>query len=93
MNSKIPATGMVINLTDNSTALHNVQVDVQDFIKSLHSSDKTTAVDYSIVNHPWIKRAQEKMSKSSPLLNEGMAVSSRVSYVSKGGLLIDLGEE
>jgi hypothetical protein len=93
MNLKFPATGTVINLTGDSTALHNVQVDVQDFINLLHSSDKKTAVDYSIVNHPWIKRAQEEVSESSPLLNEGMAISSRVSYVGKGGLLIDLGEK
>jgi len=90
--SKIRSSQAVINLTGDEAALHGVQGSIQEFLESLSHDDGGSRPDYSVVDHPWIAAAQEEMSEKSPLIDEGIVISSQVSYVGEGGVLYDSGE-
>ncbi len=91
--SKISSSQTIINLTGDEAVLNSVQGDIEEFVSSLSHSDGQGRPDYTAVNHPWIEAAEKGMLEASPLTDEGIVISSQVSYVGKGGILYSLGEE
>ena len=92
-NLKLDASSTVINLTGDESSLVNARPVINSFITSLNTTQNVSPIDYKIENHPWIEDAQKKMSETSPLRDEGVVISSQVSYVGKAGLLYNLGEK
>ena len=90
---KLDTSSTVVNLTGDQSSLVKARYAIKDFITSLDNADDVSSFDYGIENHPWIEVAQKEMPETSPLRDEGIVISSQVSYVGKGGLIYDLGEK
>ncbi len=89
--SELPSSGTVINLTGDRSALDAAEGDVKNFVLSLKTYKNS--IDYTSMTHPWIALAtKERIEKSSPFQDEGILVSSQVSYVGKGGRIYQSGE-
>ena len=93
MHSTIKATDTIINVTGDKTALSSAQSSIENFILSLDTEYESQKFDYTRDTHPWISKAKKQMHDKSPLRDEGIVISSRVSYVGKGGSLYSVGEE
>lgn len=91
--SKIRSSDTVINLTGDTAVLDSVRNDIREFVTSISLSDGRSRSDYTFVDHPWMEAAQKSMLETSPLIDEGIVISSQVSYVGKGGVLYELGEK
>ena len=92
--SALNAAGVIINLTGDNTALAAVEGPVRSFVSSLHeSSEQSNLPDFFLIDHPWIEKAIEEMTNTVPIQNEGIPISSQVSYVGAGGMLFQAGEK
>lgn len=91
--SHMSSTETVINLTGDADTLESIQSSVRGFIGSLNrDSNRPPLLNFYEIDHPWISKAAQSMAKHSPIRNEGISISSQVSYVGKGGRLFDEGE-
>lgn len=90
--SDLDASRTVINLTGDRSALDAVNDEMKKFILSLKPSKNS--INYTSITHPWVALAtNDKIIKTSPWQDEGILVSSQVSYVGKGGRLYNVGEK
>ena len=48
--------------------------------------------DFRSVDHPWVASARDDMLQSNPVRDEGIVVSTQVSYVGEGGRLFGEGD-
>mmetsp|Transcript_5117 Transcript_5117/g.9713 ORF Transcript_5117/g.9713 Transcript_5117/m.9713 type:complete len:1115 (-) Transcript_5117:1699-5043(-) len=92
--SHMASAETIINLTGDFDTLESIENNIQTFIVSLDlGSNRPPLPDFSKSDHPWIVKAGQNMAKYSPVQNEGIPVSSRVSYIGKGGRIFDEGEK
>ena len=80
----------VINLTGDLSTLQYVNESIEDFVKSLDNENMRLFFD---VDHPWMAFAVDQMSTNHVIVNEGISISSQVSYVGEGGMLFNKGEK
>lgn len=102
--SSINLANVIVNLTGDSDVLGHGQSEIKDFLTSFSRSN-ISGGDYNERDnnypnlsripaiHPWIEAAQEEMSVMVPVRDEGIVVSSQVSYVGKIGKVYNMGEE
>ena len=94
--SDFSAAEVIVNLTGDNTALAAVEGPVRTFVSSLHeksSSEQSNLPDFFHTDHPWIGKAMEEMATTVPIQDEGIQISSQVSYVGAGGMLFEEGEK
>uniref|UniRef100_A0A7S1ZPQ7 Peptidase M16C associated domain-containing protein n=1 Tax=Trieres chinensis TaxID=1514140 RepID=A0A7S1ZPQ7_TRICV len=97
--------GMILNLTGDKKVLSLISSDVREFLTkgvplipeldsgSLETSASASLQDFATTSHPWVMPAMDVMSKDAPVRDEMIVTPTKVSYVGKGGLLYDLGEQ
>jgi Predicted Zn-dependent peptidases, insulinase-like len=91
--SHMSSAETILNLTGDSDTLEGIQTFVETFITSLNNgSNRPPLPNFFKSDHPWIIKASQVMGKYAPVRNEGISISSRVSYVGKGGRIFDEGE-
>jgi len=94
INSTLRPSRTIINLTGDRETLVSVFLEVEDFIRSLNQDgDVVNLPDFSRVDHPWMAPAKHQMVNLAPIQDEGIAISSQVSYVGKGGIMYEEGEK
>ncbi len=92
--SKLYAGETVINLTGDESAIGAVDINIHEFVSSMADSSARPALpDFYNADHPWMESAISEMQTLSPLQDEGIPISSQVSYVGKSGLLYHTGEK
>eukprot|EP00554_Chaetoceros_debilis_P005329 CAMPEP_0194074582 /NCGR_PEP_ID=MMETSP0149-20130528/1668_1 /TAXON_ID=122233 /ORGANISM="Chaetoceros debilis, Strain MM31A-1" /LENGTH=1160 /DNA_ID=CAMNT_0038754799 /DNA_START=82 /DNA_END=3564 /DNA_ORIENTATION=- len=92
--SDFKAAEVIINLTGDNAALAAVDTSVRRFVSSLReSSEQSNLPDFFLTDHPWIENATEEMAKIVPIKDEGILISSQVSYVGVGGIIFQPGEK
>jgi Zn-dependent M16 (insulinase) family peptidase len=91
--SEMRSTDTIINLTGDTETLERIDGNVEDFVKTLkNDSNIPNLHNFHEVDHPWMEQGAKERSDMA-LDNEGIPISSRVSYVGEGGLLFDEGEK
>ena len=92
--SQMYAAETVINLTGDLSSLEGIDGEIKQFVTSLKNGyDRPDLQNFHKTDHPWVQKALEEMPQLAPLRNEGIPISSQVSYVGKGGILFDYGEK
>ena len=89
--------GMILDLTGDASVFARIGNSVENFLSKLPGDSPAENTSKRLPNfyaevHPWARQAQEEMSSSAPLADEGFVVPTQVSYVGKGGRLYDIGE-
>ena len=88
---------MLLNLTGDRSVLDAIMEKAEDFLVNSLPVDLGNPApptpDFRSVAHPWIGAAKDEMTKSNPIRDEGIVVSTQVAYVAEGGRLYDVGEE
>ena len=95
----------IINLTADNETLTKIDKVVEKFVTSLRKepTGTETALTRTLINvsnvekfhevdHPWMKEAAKERSQIATIENEWIPISSRVSYVGRGGRLFDESE-
>ena len=88
------SNGMILNLTSDGKGLKSVEANVNEFLSSqlqVATKDALPVPDYREVDHPWASKALTQMGMN--INDEAVVVSTQVSYVGKGGLLWENGDE
>lgn len=81
---------LIINLTGDPNSLAVIDSDIGNFVKSFPSlSEKSSSRPRE---HPWLEAALQIKNTQSPVQNEGIPISSQVSYVGLGGPFYKNGE-
>lgn len=86
--------GMILNLTGERLLLQNTQEEALRFVKEdiPFNKNATPFPDFNETVHPWATKAKADMPSRAPLMDEGIATSTSVSYVGEGGTLYAPGE-
>ena len=86
--------GMYVDITGDAAVLEKVQPSLDNLLETLPGDKNGEKLQnfYKEV-HPWFAPAKEKMAELLPVTDEGFVVPTQVSYVGKGGLVYDAGEE
>ncbi len=91
--SEMRSTDTIINLTGDSETLGSIDKNIEEFVRKLKDDpDIPKLQNFAEVNHPWMEQGAKERTNAA-LVNEGVTISSRVSYVSKGGVMLDEGEK
>ena len=86
--------GMILDITGDAAVLEKIQPSVDKFLVSLPGdSNGEKFPNFYKEEHPWVPRVKELMAEMAPIADEGFVVPTQVSYVGKGGLVFDEGEE
>lgn len=87
--------GIVLNLTGDRAVLDAIEGSVVQFLdRQLPARVFTDRFpDFTVEEHPWVAPAKSRMSQLPLTAAEGIVVSSQVSYVGKGGILYQPGEQ
>ena len=86
--------GMFLDITGDSNVLEKIQPNIAEFLKVLPGvSNGEKLPNFYQEEHPWVKPAKELMAKMAPLADEGFVVPTQVSYVGKGGLVYETGDQ
>ena len=94
LDPSICRSGMLLDITGDKDVLDSIQPSVEKFLNDLpgdSAGEKFPEATKSI--HPWVAEARARMAKESAVKDEGFVVPTQVSYVGKGGMLYDEGEE
>ena len=93
LNTESCRDGMILDITGDSSVLEKVQPSINSFLNELPGKpDGVKLPDFYAVEHPWVPRVRELMTKFAPIEDEGFVVPTQVSYVGKGGLVFEEGE-
>jgi Zn-dependent M16 (insulinase) family peptidase len=85
--------GMFLDITGDNAVLQKVQPDVDTFLKELPGGSAGKKLpDFYKEEHPWVAPIKKLMSELAPIEDEGFVVPTQVSYVGKGGILFEEGE-
>lgn len=94
-----PREGMILDVTGDDAVLNTASFDIKTFLLesvpklgALKLSQRSDLPNFRTTPHPWVQPALSKMSMSAPIQDEGIATSTQVSYVGKGGLVYNLNE-
>ena len=92
--NEMRSSATIINLTGDSNSLQNVDSTIETFIHSLKKdSSSPTLQNYGDADHPWMEKAAKDSAKVAAPIDEGIPISSQVSYVGKGGIFFSEGEK
>ena len=85
--------GMFLDITGDNAVLQKVQPDVDTFLKELPGDSASKKLpDFYKEEHPWVAPIKKLMSEFALIEDEGFVVPTQVSYVGKGGILFEEGE-
>jgi len=91
LDEKTCRNGMVLNLTGDKVVLNTIQPSVDSFLNELPGDSKgESLINFYKEDHPWVEGLRKEMAAPE---DEGFVVPTQVSYVGKGGLLYQPGEE
>lgn len=94
LNSNTCRDGMFLDITGDAGVLEKIQPSVDTFLEELPGSKQGSKLpNFYKETHPWVPRVRELMAKFAPIEDEGFVVPTQVSYVGKGGLVFEEGEE
>lgn len=86
--------GIIMNLTGDEQVFKSIEPSVNKFLASLPGeADGEKLPNFYESVHPWIEQARTSMIESNGVADEGFVVPTQVSYVGKGGLAFEEGEE
>ena len=94
LNGETCRDGMLLDITGDAGVLEKIQPSVVAFLETLPGKkDGSKLANFYKEEHPWVPRVKELMAKMAPIEDEGFVVPTQVSYVGKGGIVFDEGEE
>jgi len=89
--------GMILNLSGDNRVLTTIQDSVMNFLQNqlpaVSDPPPPPLPDFSVVDHPWVAPIRAEMEQYAPIGDEGIVVSTQVSYIGEGGLMYDYGEK
>eukprot|EP00934_Nitzschia_sp_Nitz4_P007392 Nitzschia sp. Nitz4//scaffold3_size479765//55688//59203//NITZ4_000022-RA/size479765-processed-gene-0.48-mRNA-1//1//CDS//3329550524//7382//frame0 len=86
--------GMMLDITGDAAVLETIQPSVDTFLNALPGNPAGGKLpNFYEERHPWVPVIREKMSTLAPVEDEGFVVPTQVSYVGKGGLAYEEGED
>jgi len=81
-----------INLTGDSNSLQRINAMIEAFTLSLQQ-DHSSPQLYPSNDHPWMEKAASAIESFGAPIDEGIPIASQVSYVGKGGVFFEEGEQ
>jgi presequence protease len=94
VNNPAVRDGSFLDITGDSAVMKTIQPAVERLLESLpDSKNRENALDFYSQIHPWILAAKLEMSEEKVLIDEGIIITTQVSYVGKGGLIYNIGEK
>ena len=92
--SEMHSSETIINLTGDSSSIQKLGTLMELFITNLkNDASSPNLPNFYNVDHPWMEKVALHSSENDPLRDEGIPISSQVSYVGEGGTLFNHGEK